>query len=162
MAESQTVVILRSKRKDIEREIANYTKQIERLKVDLIHVNSTLSLFETDAVKADIRLPMSTARLYRRGEMFAACTAILAGHPDGLDTRELAEILMDSKGMDKSDRILRKSFTMSLVHVLSARARRRQILTPGKRNFLRIWKNLPPTPVIGRPVPEKNVNVDHH
>jgi hypothetical protein len=46
MAESQTLVVLRNKRDEIERVTAAYEKKIEAAKLDLAHVNATLRMFE--------------------------------------------------------------------------------------------------------------------
>jgi hypothetical protein len=140
MAESSTVVTLRAKRKEILRAIADYEALIKKLQFDLVHINSTLSLFETDEARAEIRMPVMTARLFRYGEMFAMCREALSNAPNGLDTRELAEIIMKAKGMNPDDRILRKAVTMSIVNILSSRAKRGQIIAAGKRNLIRMWR----------------------
>jgi hypothetical protein len=73
MSEPQIVNTLREKRKDIEKAITAYEKQVEVLRLDLAHINATLAMFETDSVRANFRVPMSIARIFRRGEAFAMC-----------------------------------------------------------------------------------------
>lgn len=140
MAESTTVVTLRAKRKEILRSIAEYEALIKKLQFDLVHINSTLALFQTDEARAEVRMPVMTARLFRYGEMFAMCKEALSKAPNGLDTRELAEIIMAAKGMNPGDRVLRRAITMSIVNILSSRAKRGQIVAAGKRNLIRMWR----------------------
>jgi hypothetical protein len=140
MAESTTVVTLRAKRKEILRSIAEYEALIKKLQFDLVHINSTLALFQTDEAGAEVRMPIMTARLFRYGEMFAMCKEALGKAPNGLDTRELAEVIMSAKGMNPDDKVLRRAITMSIVNILSTRAKRGQIVAAGKRNLIRMWR----------------------
>jgi hypothetical protein len=140
VAESTTVVTLRAKRKEILRALAEYEALIKKLQFDLVHINSTLALFQTDEAGAEVRMPVMTARLFRYGEMFKMCQEALSKAPNGLDTRELAEIIMQAKGMNPNDRVLRRAITMSIVNILGSRAKRGQIVAAGKRNLIRIWR----------------------
>ncbi len=45
MAESQTLVVLRNKRDEIERAIVAYEKELAQARRDLAHVNATLRMF---------------------------------------------------------------------------------------------------------------------
>jgi hypothetical protein len=142
MTEPQIVNTLRSKRKDVERAIKLYEREIDKLKLDLAHVNATLAMFETDAIKADFRIPMSVARIFKRGEAFAICKQALEAAPDGLDTRELALVCMEAKGLDVSDRVMRKAVTLSLVSLLGMRHKRGQIGAAGLRKGVRVWRKM--------------------
>jgi hypothetical protein len=115
MAEPQIVNTLRSKRDELERIIGSYERAIEAARRDLAHVNATLQLFERDGVASSYPSKMSIIRVFRRGEIFAICKGALAQAPAGLDTRELALVVLCAKGMDEGDAVLRKAVAYSLL-----------------------------------------------
>lgn len=67
MAEPQIVNTLRSKRDEIEKAIAGYQKGLEQARLDLAHVNATLTIFERVNDARDVKAYMDTGRLFPRG-----------------------------------------------------------------------------------------------
>jgi hypothetical protein len=64
----------------------------------------------------------------------------LANAPDGLDTRELAAIVVQAKGIDPNDKVFRNTVALSIVHILRMRHKRGQVRDGGKRKGVRIWR----------------------
>lgn len=67
-------------------------------------MNAALHLFERDGVFDVYLSRMSLVRVFKRGEIFALCNAVLAKTQHGLDTRELAVAVLQAKGMTKTMR----------------------------------------------------------
>jgi hypothetical protein len=138
MAESQTLVVLRNKRDEIERAIASYEKAIEKAKRDLAHVNATLRLFESPAERTQFPVYVDTLRLFKRGEIVTLCKAALA-QEGPLDTRELALRVVRAKGLDEGDTVLRQSIAYRIVQALRLQWKRGKIESPEKRAGARVW-----------------------
>jgi len=136
MAEPQIITTLTAKRNEIEGRIEAYEREIERCKIDLAAVEATLCLFQSDGT---VRPTMSIGRMFKRGEAFKlVCEAIeAAGKP--LDTRELAEALLEAKGFDSNDRVMRKAVAYNIIHTLKMRAKRGQIQIVEKRKGVMVW-----------------------
>ncbi|PNG26435.1 hypothetical protein [Methylocella silvestris] len=139
MAEPQIVNTLRSKRDELERIIASYEKAIDAARCDLSHVNATLQLFERGADPKAYPSRMSIIRLFKRGEVFALCKEALAGTPEGLDTRELALAVLQAKGMDAGDAVLRKAVAYSIINVMRQQFRRGHVRGAEKKRGVRVW-----------------------
>src|SRR5580704_19012016 len=105
MAESSTVTALRAKRDELERIISSYEKAIEAARRDLAHVNATLQPSK-----------MSIIRVFRRDEIFQICKVALAQAPTGIDSRELALVVLRM--------VLRKAVAYSIINVMRAQNRR--------------------------------------
>jgi hypothetical protein len=142
MAESQTLVVLRNKRDEIERAIAAYEKKIEAAKLDLAHVNATLRMFEAPEGRTEFPVYVDTLRLFKRGEIVTICKKALV-EEGPLDTRELALRVMRAKGLDESDIVLRTSITYRIVQAMRLQAKRGNLESPGKRGAIRVWKAKP-------------------
>ena len=140
MAEPQIVNTLRNKRDEIERTIAAYEAKIKAAHLDLAHVNATLHLFEVNGEPQQFPLPMSIARMFKRGEIFGYCKTALAMTPAGLDTRELALAVIRAKGLDSADGVLRNAIAASVISVLVMRAKRGQIVKGAKRKGVVMWR----------------------
>jgi hypothetical protein len=139
MAEPQIVNTLRSKRDELERIISSYETATTAARRDLAHVNATLELFERDRAPNAYPLRMSIVRMFKRGEIFAACKAALAEAPDGLDTRDLALAVIRAKGMDESDRVLRNAIGFRIVQAMLRREARGRVATAERRRGVRVW-----------------------
>ncbi len=117
MAESQTLVVLRRKRDEIERAIANYEKQLEAARRDLAHVNATLRMFESPEARTEFPVYVDTLRLFKRGELAAIC----------------------KKGLDEGDSVLRQSIAYRIVQALRLQWKRGKVMSPEKRDGVRLW-----------------------
>ena len=138
MAEPQVVNTLQSKRADIESAIAAYEKKIEAAKRDLSAVNATIRLFEIAGERQEFPAYMDISRLWKRGEMFQVCKAALAKEGP-LDTRELAVRVVEAKGLDTGDTVLRQSVAYRIVQSMTLNTRRGAVGTTGKRKGVRLW-----------------------
>jgi hypothetical protein len=142
MAESQTLVVLRNKRDEIERAIANYEKQIEIAKRDLAHFNATIRMFETPEDRTQFPIYVDTLRLFRRGEIATLCKRALAMQGP-LTTRELAVCVIREKGLDENDAVLRTSIAYRIVQALRLQWKRGKVDSPEKRGGVRLWRIAP-------------------
>lgn len=138
MADPQIVNTLRTKRDDIERVIAEYEKKIEAAKRDLAHVNATLAMFEAPEGRTQFPVYMDTLRLFKRGEIVAICKTALKDGP--MDTRELALAVIEAKGMDVKDAVLRRSIAFRIVQAMYLQAKRGKVGTLPKRKGVRVWR----------------------
>jgi hypothetical protein len=58
---------------------------------------------------------MNLTRLFPRNELPQLDREALEAHPDGIDTRAIALHVIEAKGLDASDRHLRKAIAYKLV-----------------------------------------------
>jgi hypothetical protein len=138
MAEPQVISTLRRKRDEIERAIGAYEKKIEAARRDLAAVNATLRIFELNGEPLEFPAHMEVHRLFKRGEMTAiAKSALVKEGP--LDTRELALRVIQAKGLDDGDKVLRQTITFRLVQALRLQAKRKTISCSGKRGGVILW-----------------------
>jgi len=142
MAESQTLVVLRNKRDEIERAIANYEKKIEAAKLDLAHVNATLRIFESPEGRTEFPVYVDTLRLFRRGEIATLCKRARAKEGP-LTTRELAIRVIREKGLDEGDSVLRTSIAYRIVQALRLQWKRGKVDSPEKQGGVRVWRTTP-------------------
>lgn len=139
MAESQTLVVLRNKRDEIERAIAAYEKKIEAAKLDLAHVNATLRMFEAPEGRTEFPVYVDTLRLFKRGEIVTICKKALA-EEGPLDTRELAVRVIRAKGLDEGDSVLRTSVAYRIVQAMRLQWKRGKVESPEKQGGVRVWR----------------------
>ncbi|MEX0751607.1 MAG: hypothetical protein WD073_01600 [Xanthobacteraceae bacterium] len=142
MADPQIVNTLRNKRDQIERAIKAYEKQITDARADLSHINATLRLFEVGGERTQFPVHMGLARLFERGELFGLCKTALETAPEGLDTRQLALSIIQAKGLNETDKVLRQAVAYSIVNVMRRQAARGSVLAGQKRKGVRVWNGL--------------------
>jgi hypothetical protein len=87
---------------------------------------------------------MNLTRLFPRNELPKLAREALEAHPDGIDTRAIALHVINAKGLDASDRHLRKAIAYKIVQVLRRIERRGEVSRAGKRTGAVIWR--PRTP----------------
>jgi hypothetical protein len=138
MATENIIKTLTSKRDGIERTIATYQKRIEEARRDLSHVNATIRLFETGRTEEGARY-VDTLRLFKRGEIWGLCKAALEKEGP-LDSRELAVRLIQHRGLDIEDTVLRKSLTLRVVQALRMQQKRGKVQMVEKRKGRILWR----------------------
>jgi len=138
MAQENIIKTLTSKRDGIERTIATYQKRIEEARRDLSHVNATIRLFETGRTEEGA-LYVDTLRLFKRGEVWTLRKSSLEKEGP-LDSRELAIRLIQHRGLDVNDVVLRKSLTLRVVQALRLQQKRGKIEMVEKRKGRIVWK----------------------
>ena len=141
MSEPNVVLTLRRKRDDIEAVIVTYEKRLLEARRDLQHVTATIQLFEAAATPTGVKVYQDIHRLFRRGELVAICKTALAER-GSLDTRELAQAVMDAKGFAE-DKELRKAIAAKLIHALDKQAKRGGLVFEGYRKGIRVWASPP-------------------
>ena len=106
MAETHVVSALTAKRAELAGEIQAAEKQIAQLRANLVHLDATLRLFDSNADPEAI----PTKRPYRRRKWFAdgelprRILDMLRGSPKPLSVTEIASLVMAQKGLDGGDR----------------------------------------------------------
>ena len=139
MAEIRTVTTLRAKRDEIVHSIRLYERQLEQARADLAHVTAAIRIFEATGNRKDMPRYVDIHRLFKHREPIALCKAALANGP--MTTRELAQHLMKTKGLDTTDKVLAKSIAYRLIHALRMQAQRGLILNDGKRHGVSVWRS---------------------
>ena len=139
MPDTAIVDTLRIKRDELEALIAARENEIEAIRSDLIHVNATLRLFELNGAAASAPLHAPQLMRVKRGEIGKICMAALANAQEGLDTRELAKKVIQAKGLDDRDPVLRKTVALKVISTLAGRLRSGEIRDGGRRKGVRIW-----------------------
>ncbi len=76
--------------------------------------------------------------MFKRGEMATICRDALKHGPR--NTRELALAVMAAKGLDTGDKVLAKSVSYRLIHVLRLQARGGKIVGIGRHKAARVWR----------------------
>jgi hypothetical protein len=83
---------------------------------------------------------MDRLRLFKRGEIVTLCKAALAKE-GRLDTRELAFRVIQAKGMDEADAVLRTSLAFRIVQALRLQAKRGTVTSLGKGSNVCLWSS---------------------
>ena len=139
MAEPLSVTMLRAKRDKIRDVIAAYERRLNQAQADLAHVNATLRLFDCSGDASDFSPYLDLTRVFRRGETTAICMAALRAEGP-LDTRELAQRVMQAKGLDLGDSVLRQAVALRIVQTLRMKARRGDIDGTYRRKGVCLWR----------------------
>jgi len=140
VADPQIVTTLSNKAEGIERYILETETKLAQARADLAHIRATLALFTANGDTQQYPAHMGLHRLFKRGEMWKVIEPALRAAPDGLDTRELALLIIKAKGLDENDKVFRNSIVLSTVHIMRMRHKRGQVSDGGKRKGVRIWR----------------------
>lgn len=139
MAEIRTVTTLNSKRLEIEATIGNYERKLEQARADLSAVIACIALFEASGDIADVAAYADLHRLFKRGEVVNLCKAAMRKEGP-LTTVRLAERVMAAKGLDLSDKVLRKAISYKIIQALRMQHKRGKIKDAGRaKGGVRIW-----------------------
>jgi hypothetical protein len=90
------------------------------------------------SLTTDIPRYVDSYRLFKRGEPWAICAAVLATGPQ--TTKELALALMRAKGMDLGDTVHAKAIGHRLIHSLRMQEQRKRVCRDGKRHGVSVWQ----------------------
>jgi hypothetical protein len=141
MEHIQIIKGLERKASEIEVWLADYQKQSDQRQTDLVHIRATIALMKPSGGSSTSVPVMSVARIFKRGELFERCVALLANAPSGeLDTSELATACLKAKDLDHDDRGLRRAMTQQIVQVFHVRKKDGPIVAAGKRGATRVWR----------------------
>lgn len=136
MAE-QIINTLASKRREIEAHIGKLEADLEQARRDLSAVLACTVVFSGEAP-----LPksyMSLTKLFPRHELPKLIRGAYSANEAPHTTRELAAYIIKEKGLDQSDRHLRKAIAYKVVQVMRRWERERKVSRTGKVQGVVVW-----------------------
>ena len=140
MTESHLAKNLADKRKEIEAYIGSLEQDLEQARRDLSAINATERIFQ--ARGPDITAYMRLANLFPCFELESShtpqCKPALRVSPR---TPWLAHVIA-AKGLDTTDKRLRKAITYKLVQLLRQWEKKRKIERVGKVGTVIVWRQL--------------------
>src|SRR4051812_9327938 len=138
---------LRRMRAKVAGEIETYTRELNRLRATLVHIDATLWLFDPDTDPTDIP---ALRRYLRRTDWFAHGEVTRriyeAGRDDGVIwPREVARRAMEDKGISEADKKIAQEVIATFAHVAAYLTRRGKLVKIGRGAGAR-WKLAPDEP----------------
>jgi hypothetical protein len=133
MAEPLVISGLKSKQEEIRKRIADLEKQLQAARKDFYTISDALRVFGEPERYA------KPQRLFGRGERARIIFDALLTSPDGLDTKEIAAVLVKEKGLVLNDAELRdfERHTGIGMHNFVVRGR---IQKGEMRDGVRVWR----------------------
>jgi hypothetical protein len=130
---------LNAKLHEIEQRLAAYMRKMKELEAVLSTHRAVLQAAAQHVDGVSYLPHLSVRRVFGRGEMQRYCLEALeaAGHP--LDTRELAEYAIRSKGMDADDVAIRKKVIGSVQQAMKTARRYRRARSLARRRGVIVW-----------------------
>lgn len=136
---SRTVTTLRRKRREIEDTITSYQKQIEQARADLAHIVAVIRVFEASGAPGELPRYADLHRVFKRTEAMELCREALAKRGPQT-TLQLAAFVMDARGLDATDKVMRQAVAYKLVHALRMAHKRGTLADAGRaKGNVRIW-----------------------
>lgn len=136
---SRTVVTLKRKRRLIEDTIVNYEKKIEQARADLAHIIAVIEVFEASAEPGELPRYADLHRVFQRNETVNLCKQALAKNGPQT-TMQLAVYVMEARGLDATDKVMRQAVGYKIVQALRMQHLRGKLGNAGKaKNGQRIW-----------------------
>lgn len=140
MPQPQVVHTLNSKRKQILAHIAKLEADLVKARRDLSAVTEAIRIFSPEGECAQAY--MNFAQLFSRRELPELCRQAFTAADGLLDTSEVATYAMLAKGMDATDKHLRKAVTFKIVQVMRWWERSGKAKRVGKRGTVLVWQLL--------------------
>jgi hypothetical protein len=134
MAE-QVIVTLSAKRREIEAYIGKLERDLEQARRDLSAIHAAVAVFSGEGP-----LPksyMNLSGVFPRHELPKLCKTALADGPRS--TREIATTIITTRGLDASDRHLRKAIAYKVVQVMRRWERQGKVRRNGKAQGAVVW-----------------------
>jgi uncharacterized coiled-coil protein SlyX len=121
MAEPHVIGALRNKRAELAGMLRQLEQQLARQRENLAHLDATMRLFDPDIRPNDIRPKQPRARnaWFRQGECLRLIYDELRTATQPVTTRELAERIMQIKGMPAADNDRRERIQKTLLATLN-------------------------------------------
>lgn len=138
MSDPQVINTLRTKAGELDAHIAKLERALEQAKVDLAHINAAIMLFEAPPAGTAFPMHFNLGRLFKGRELGQLCREALAEGPRS--TRELAEYVIQAKGLDATDKHLRTSIQLRVVNAMRMAEKRGKAARVGKRGNVLIWQ----------------------
>ena len=109
MAEPHIIKNLADKRKQIIAHLGSLEQELEQARNDLSAIVATERVFQ--ARGPNVTAYMHLAHVFPRHELPKLALAALQAAPDGLNTVQVAAYVIAAKGLDTTDKRLRKAVT---------------------------------------------------
>lgn len=134
---------LYAKEAELVRDVDSLLKKMDRLRADLFVVKAAEALHRQEVDNIDFMPHMSVRKQFKRGEVQRYCLDALKASGGCLDTRQLAAIVADRKGLDSLDMALRKKIVGSVMQAMKTARRHRLVVDDGKQFGVRLWRLAP-------------------
>jgi hypothetical protein len=138
---------LRNMRARIAGEIEMYSREIDRLRAELVHLDATMQLFDPETEPSNIpalrRYPRRT-RWFARGEVTQRIYEAFR-EQEVIWPRDIAKQAMLENGIAEADKKVRKNITALFTNVTYYLTRRGKLVKIGRGEDAR-WKLAPPEP----------------
>ena len=138
MAESYIHKNLADKRKQIQAYIGSLEADLEQARRDLSAIVATERVFQ--ARGPNVTAYMHLAHVFPRHELPKLARAALEATPDGMSTVQVAAHVIAAKGLDTTDKRLRKAIGYKLVQLLRQWEKRRKVERVGKAGAVVVWR----------------------
>jgi hypothetical protein len=120
MGEPHVIGALRDKRSELAAMVMNLEQQLVQHRASLMHLDATMLLFDPELRPEEIRprRRRTHSAWFRPGECLRLIYDVLRDAPQPVTTREIAERMMDAKGIaaseDRSRTLIQKTILGSL------------------------------------------------
>jgi hypothetical protein len=143
MADPHVISTLREKRALVAGLIERLERKLEQHRADLTHIDGVLRLFQPDRDPGDIKPKRTYARRTRyfaRNELTRLCSDALR-EADGavITTDDIAGRVIDAKGFDAADAVLRKAIAEQVLTTMRSFRKRQTVEQIGLGRGVR-WK----------------------
>ena len=136
---SRTVLTLKRKRRQIEDTIASYEKQIEQARADLAHILAVIRVFESTEDPTGMPRYADLHRVFKRTQQIELCRQALA-KKGPQTTAQLAAYIMEARGLDARDLVMRRAVMQRLINALVMQFKRGKLVDKGRaKGGVRIW-----------------------
>lgn len=140
----EVLAALERKEGELLRELETIAHKIEKLRSDFSDMQAVAIFHRQDVEAADFMPHMSVRAQFRRNEILTYCRDALAAVGGSLDTRQLAVIVAERKGLDVHDGRLRKKIGRSVQQAMKTARRHKIVIDEGRRLGVRVWRLAPP------------------
>jgi hypothetical protein len=142
MADTHVISALREKRARVSAIIDRLQRQLDHHRADLTHIDGVLRLFEPehdpDAIKPK-RTYLRRTRYFRRNELSRLILDVLRAAQALMTTDDIAGRVIEAKGFDAADTVLRSSIRDQILTVLRALRKQETVEQIGLGRGVR-WK----------------------
>ena len=138
MSESQIVNTLATKRKEIESHIGSLERDLEQARRDLSAILAATRVFSAEGVR--VTAYMNLTRLFPRHELPRMAMEAFAASNGQLTTTQIATYAIAAKGLDVTDRHLRKAVTYKIIQIVRQWEKRGKVGRVGKVGAVLVWR----------------------
>ena len=138
MSESLLSENLADKRKQIQAYIGSLEQDLEQARRDLSAIVATERVFQ--ARGPNVTAYMHLAHVFPRHELPKLAKAALEATPDGMSTIQVAAHVIAAKGLDTTDKRLRKAIGYKIVQLLRQWEKKRKVERVEKVGTVVVWR----------------------